>query len=289
MTGYGRGEVSREGYNITVEIKSVNHRYCDINIRTPKHLVCLEDKIKSKIKETVDRGRFEVFFNIESENEDEHNIKVNVSLANAYMDAVELLGREIGIYSDITMDRFLDFPDIIVSERKETDTDDVWRITDEALGIALFELVDMRATEGENILKDILGKIEVIETELESIEKLKENVVEEYKIKLENRINDILKDKSLLDEYKLANEVAHYADKSNIDEEIVRLHSHLEQLREVAESEGSIGKKLDFIIQEMNRETNTIGSKTGNISITNSVVEIKSKIEEIREQIQNVE
>ncbi|MDO5708225.1 MAG: YicC/YloC family endoribonuclease [Andreesenia angusta] len=289
MTGYGRAEVERDGNIITVEIKSVNHRYCDIVTRFPRHMACLEDKIKTKIKKILDRGRIEIFLYTEASENKDYDIETNLSLARAYLDAIEELGRSLGIYSDITMDRFLNFPDIISPKKEDYDIDLIWSIVEDAVDTALDSLLEMRKAEGENLRYNIEKSLNEIEDEISQIMKYKEKLVIDYKKKLKERIEDLLEDKSILDENRLENEIVYYVDKSNITEELVRLESHIDQFRKTIESQKSMGKKLDFIIQEMNRETNTISSKSNNMDITNSIVEIKTKIEEIREQIQNVE
>lgn len=289
MTGYGIGEHTEESITISVELKSVNHRYCDIVTRIPRHISYLEEKVKSAIKSRVDRGRVEVYVNIDEFGQDDVEVQVDEKLAHAYTKAVEELGRKIGIYSDITMDRFLDFPDILKPVKKEYDQDEIWNICSKALEISLNSLEEARLREGKVLKENMESKLSDIEKMLSEIEELKGTMVTEYREKLSKRISELLEDRASIDSNRLENEIAYYADKSNIDEEIVRLNSHIGLFRDTANNDGGIGKKLDFIVQEMNRETNTIGSKAGNTDILNRVVEIKTKIEEIREQIQNIE
>ncbi len=289
MTGYGIGEHTEGSITISVEIKTVNHRYCDIVTRIPRHISYLEEQVKSNIKSKVDRGRIEVYINIDEFGQDDVEVQVDEKLAHAYLKAVEDLGRKIGIYSDITMDRFLDFPDVLKPVKKEYDQEEIWNICREALNTSLDKLDAARSREGEVLAGNMESKLSSIENMITEIERYKDEMVTEYREKLSKRIAEILEDRGAVDSNKLENEIAYFADKSNVDEEIVRLNSHIGLFRHTAASEGSIGKKLDFIVQEMNRETNTIGSKAGNTEILNRVVEIKTKIEEIREQIQNIE
>ncbi|MBS4539729.1 YicC family protein [Clostridium sp. D2Q-11] len=289
MTGFGRGENDDGLRRFTIEVKSVNHRYNDIIVRMPKHLSYLEEKIKKNIKDRVKRGRVEVYINLENLKASNLEVMVDIDLAKSYMKALETLNKELGLNPLITIDQIIKYPDIINVEKKEEEEDVIWNVLNEALNEALDQLYNMRIEEGKKLGEDIIKRSKYIKSLANKIEEKSPIVVEEYKEKLENRIKSILDESVEVDEMKLANEVAYFADKSNITEEIVRLYSHIDQIIKTMESEDSIGRKLDFIIQEMNRETNTIGSKVGDIEITNSVVEIKSELEKIREQIQNIE
>lgn len=289
MTGFGRGEKDDGIRRFTIEIKSVNHRYNDIIVKMPKHLSYLEDKIKKSIKEKIKRGRVEVYINLESLQSSDLEVNVDLELAKSYKNALDLLNTELNLKSNITLDQIIKYPDILNVEKKEEEEDVIWDILSKSLDEALGNLYNMRIEEGEKLAEDIIKRSDYIKTLAEKIEEKSPIVVEEYKEKLENRIKSILDESVEVDETKLANEVAYFADKSNITEEIVRLYSHIDQIINTMKAEDSIGRKLDFIIQEMNREANTIGSKVGDIEITNHVVEIKSELEKIREQIQNIE
>lgn len=289
MTGYGMGENTVEDKTITIEIRSINHRYCDIVTRIPRSMSYIEEKLIALIKSRVERGRIEVFVNISELSGEDTEVVVDIPLAKLYMEAVNNLESSLGLYSDVSMDRFLDFPDILKTKKKKYDEELIWNIAESALIDAIDRLDEMKLREGNILFENLSLKLEHILKVLNEIEEYKDSLVKEYKIKLKKRISEIIEDKSMLDEGRLENEVAYLADKSNIDEEVVRLNSHLDLFKEVASSDGAVGKKLDFIVQEMNRETNTIGSKASSSDITSRVVDIKSKIEEIREQVQNIE
>lgn len=289
MTGFGRGENDDEIRRFTIEIKSVNHRYNDIIVRMPKHFSYLEENIKKMIKEKIKRGRVEVYINLENLKTSNLEVKVDMALAKSYKESLELLDKELGLNTSVNLDQIVKYPDVINVEKKEEEEDVIWSVLSVALNNALENLYNMRIEEGKKLSEDIVKRSKYIGSLSKKIEQKSPIVVDEYKKKLENRIKCILDESVEVDEMKLANEVAYFADKSNITEEIVRLYSHIDQLISTLESNESVGRKLDFIIQEMNREANTIGSKVGDIEITNNVVEIKSELEKIREQIQNVE
>lgn len=289
MTGFGRGEKNDGIRSFTVEIKSVNHRYNDTLVKMPKHIGYLEEKIKKQIRNVITRGRVETYINLEYVSEGDIEVKVDLPLAKSYKKAIDLLCEEIGVNSEYSIELFTRFPDILKTNKKEEDEDEIWLCLKDAVDIALKNLIFMREEEGLELSNNIKAKLLNINKIVGEIEKRAPEIVLEYKEKLWNRINELLEEKYEIDENKLANEVAFYADKSNIDEEIVSLYSHINQFIDTLDSGGSVGRKLDFLIQEMNREVNTIGSKVGDITITNYVVELKSEVEKIREQIQNIE
>ncbi|MTI47733.1 MAG: YicC family protein [Firmicutes bacterium] len=289
MTGFGRGESSDEARKFTVEIKSLNHRYSDIIIRMPKHLNYLEEKIKKMIRNKVKRGRVELYIGLENIGESDFDVKVNLSLAQSYKDALESLANELKIIDHISLDILSKFPEVLNLEKKEVDEDEVWSCLKAAIEEALDKMITMRISEGKELAKDIEERGNRVKEILEEVEKRCPEIVKEYKEKLWTRIEELLEGKYEVDENILANEVAIFADKSNINEEIVRLHSHIGQMVETLNSDISVGRKLDFLAQEMNREANTIGSKISDVEMTNNVVEIKSELEKIREQIQNIE
>jgi len=289
MTGYGRGEASSDLYKFKIEIKAVNHRYNDILVKMPRHIAYLEESIKKIIKEKISRGKVDVYINLEYINESAIDVKVDIPLARSYKTALENLTRELNIDDNVRLNNILSISEVVRTERKELDEDLVWNILKLALDIALENIINMRVTEGLELKKDILLKLENIEKSVGSIEERSPNVVIEYKEKLRERINNLLEDNIVLDEERLSNEIVFFADKSSIDEELVRLSSHIKQFKDILNEEDSIGRKLDFLIQELNREINTIGSKANDIVITKYVVELKAELEKIREQIQNIE
>jgi len=289
MTGFGRGEESDGIRNFSVEVKTVNHRYNDVIIKMPKHLSYLEEKIKKYIKKFISRGRVEVYINLEYLDDTTIEVNVNIPLAMAYKRGMESILNELEIEDDVKLSHLLTLPEIIKTERKDMDEDVVWNCLSKALEIALENVVNMRKEEGIALKKDIeiqLGTLEVLIDEIENRAPL---VVLEYKDKLKERVAKLLDEGADLDEERINYEVVLFADKSDINEEIVRFKSHINQFLMSLEQTDPVGRKLDFLIQEMNREINTIGSKANDLEIINNVVSIKSQLEKIREQVQNVE
>lgn len=289
MTGYGKGESENQLYKLKIELKSVNHRYLDINIKLPRYLIYLEESIKKLIKERLQRGKVDVFVNFEFAEASAVDVKVDISLARSFKSALEELKSELEIDDSIRLNNILSISDVIKTEKKELDEDLVWETIKESTMKALDKMLEMREYEGEQLKKDIHVKLENIESIATRIEERAPLVVDEYKSKLNERIQIILEDVVAVDMDRLAMEVAIFADKSSIDEELTRLKSHVSQLREILSEKESIGRKLDFLIQEFNREVNTIGSKSSDTDIVKAVVELKSEIEKIREQVQNIE
>lgn len=289
MTGFGRGEVKSETHNFKVEIKAVNHRYNDISVKMPRHIGYLEENIKKIIKEKISRGKVDVYINLEYINDSSVNVKVDIPLAKAYKTSLEDLARELNLKDDIRLNNILGISEIVKTERKELDEDMAWEYLQEAVNDAVLDIMTMKTAEGEALKKDMIMRLKIIEKTVLDIEKRSPLVVLEYKEKLSERIKELLSKDANIDEERIAYEVVFFADKSNIDEEIVRLKSHIDQFINILEETEQIGRKLDFLIQEMNREINTIGSKANDIVISQHVVEVKSEIEKIREQVQNVE
>ncbi len=289
MTGYGRGEYSNELYNFKVEIKSVNHRYNDIIIKMPRHIGYLEESIKKIIKEKITRGKVDVFINLDYINDSTMDIKVDIPLAKSYKEALKELSQELNFGDDIRLHNILGLPEIVKTERKELDEDQALNCLKEAIYIALEDIINMRISEGKELKKDIISNLVKIESILISIKERSPLVVLEYKDKLKERISVLLDNNIEIAEDKINYEVAFFADKSDINEEVVRLKSHIKQFISILDEDSSVGRKLDFLIQEMNREINTIGSKVSDILISQNVVEIKSELEKIREQVQNIE
>lgn len=289
MTGFGRGENTDSLRSFTVEIKSVNHRYNDIIVKMPKHLNYLEESIKKLIRNKVTRGRVEIYISLEYISQSDIEVKVDIPLATSYKKAIDVLCNELHIENNINIELLTRFPDVLKTQKREEDEDEIWACLKLAIEDSLNRLISMRIEEGKELANDIILKVKSIESMVKQIEERSPEVVLEYKTKLSNRIKELLEEKYEIDENKLANEVAYFADKCSINEEIVRLYSHINQMVKSLEADVPVGRKLDFLVQEMNREVNTIGSKVGDIDITNKVVDIKSELEKIREQIQNIE
>ncbi|WP_122638340.1 YicC/YloC family endoribonuclease [Romboutsia sp. Marseille-P6047] len=289
MTGFGRGEYKDDNYYFLVECKTINHKYCDINIRLPRKISFLEDKARNFIKNYIKRGRVDIYIKLDLLGSEDVNLKFDETLANQYVNILRDIRDKFDLVDDISVMNVAKFPDIIKTEEKEEDEELLWSMLSKALEETLVKLTEMRSEEGQRLAKDVLDRCDILESTIEEIEKYSYNVVIDYKEKLNNRISEILENPSIIDENRLAQEVAIYADKSSITEEIVRFKSHIKQLRSTIVKDESIGRRIDFLIQEMNRETNTIGSKSSDLNITNLVVEIKSELEKIREQIQNIE
>ena len=288
MTGYGKETLSTEGREYQVEIKSVNHRYLDINIKMPKTLSYLEETIKKEISQKIKRGKIDVFITYENNSQEGKNVKINKELAKIYINQLKELAQEEKISSNIEVTEIAEFPDILTIKIDEEDDkikEEIIQVTQQATE----KIIEMKNIEGNKIEQDLLTRIEKIEKKIEEISKKSTGLIEEYVVKLEKRIKEILKTEEI-DKTRLAQEVVIYADKCSIEEEITRLKSHIYQFKNlIKDNNETIGKKLDFIIQEMNRETNTIGSKANSLEITNGVIDIKTELEDIREQIQNIE
>lgn len=289
MTGYGKGEYLNNLYRFKVEIKSVNHRYNDISIRMPRHIAHLEEEVRKIIKTKISRGKVDIYINLEYVNESAVDVKVDIPLAISYKDGLQRLLSELNIKDEIRLNNILNMPEVVKTERKEVDDDLIWECLEESVNLALNNIMEMKIKEGLELKKDIKIKLKSIEESLIQIEERSPLVVLEYKEKLQERITSILDEEVVLDESKLSNEVAYFADRSSVDEEIVRLKSHIKQFYSILDEDDSVGRKLDFLIQEFNREINTIGSKANDIDISKHVVELKAELEKIREQVQNIE
>lgn len=290
MTGFGRA-ASEEGKDkvFSIEIKSVNHRYLDINIRMPKSMFSLEEKIRRKVKESLNRGKVDIFINYKNYAKSDSVAKVNLDFAKTYVGALTSLKEAFpDIKDDLSLSLISKHPDIILIEEKEENLDAVWSEIESLLSESLNGLLTMRRFEGNKLKEDIISKTHDIEKLVKIIEENADTLVGNYKLKLEERIKDLVSAVQV-DEGRIAMEVAIFADKVAVDEEITRLNSHINHLRETLEISEPIGRKLDFIMQEMNREANTIASKSTDLNITNKVIDIKNILEKIREQVQNIE
>ena len=287
MTGFGRAKYENEGRIYTVEIKSVNHKYSDISIKLPRFLNYIEDKIRKTISKSISRGKIDVFITFENYSSKGTNIKVNRELAKQYLEELRELANETNIDFRLSVVDVSRFPEILKIEDDENE-----EIIEEevliATQMALDKFINMRQIEGQRLVEDIEERVVEIKDKVEKIEKLSENLVQDYINKLETRVNELLQT-SVVDENRIAQEIVIFSDKSSIEEELTRLKSHLGQFLDLLKLSSPIGKKMDFLVQEINRETNTIGSKANSLDITNLVVEIKTEVENIREQIQNIE
>ena len=288
MTGYGRGENSTEDRKFTVEIKSVNHRYNDISIKLPRSMVFLEDKIRKTISKNISRGKTDVYISFETLSTDDVCVKLNDALEEAYFEKLVILKDKFKIESNDMLSLVARFPDVITVEKVQTEENVIWDALSPALNEAISNFIDMRSIEGEALKNDILIKAENIEKLVKEVKERAPVVVVEYKEKLTARLQELMGQVDI-DEQRIATEVAVFADRGCIDEEVTRLESHIIQLRNILDEGGLVGRKLDFLVQEMNRESNTIASKSNDINITKASIELKREIEKIREQIQNIE
>lgn len=288
MTGFGRSIYENEGREYLIEIKSVNNRFSDVNIKMPRSLNYLEEKLKKEILKSVSRGKVDVYITFNNNSDRGKSIKLNTEIAKVYIDELKKLSKEAEIIDNINIIDISKFPDVL-NIRMEEDSEE---IIEKELMIALDEaiksFIDMREKEGNKIKQDLENRVKVISEKIEQISNISSGLVEEYIVKLETRIKELLKT-DVVDQTRLAQEVVIYSDKCSVEEEITRLKSHMSQFLNLINENIAIGKKLDFLIQEMNRETNTIGSKANNLKITNLVVDIKTELENIREQVQNIE
>lgn len=288
MTGFGRGEITAETCKITVEIKAVNHRYCDLSIKLPKKLNTLEASVRGQIKQAVGRGKIDVYVSYEDLTEHTANVRLNEALGKEYYAAIERLGRMLEIPDDSTAMKIARLPEVMTLEETVQDTDAIGAVLEETVNRALTQFVDSRIKEGEHLKEDILSKLFGMDDNIKEIEKRYPLMMSEYRKKLEDKVHNLLEDVNI-DESRLAAEVVIYADKICVDEETVRLRSHINNMTDELQKGGSIGRKLDFIAQEMNREANTILSKANDMEISNRAIELKTEIEKIREQVQNIE
>lgn len=286
MTGYGRGKYSIDGREYTIEVKAVNNRYCDISVKLPRSISYLEEKIKQEVSNVVSRGKVDVFVTFYNNSTKGKKITFNNELASIYIDELRKMANENNINQEIQVTEISKFPDVLTIENEE-DEELIWNELQIPLKEALDGFIAMKQAEGEKLYEDILRRIEKINGIVEIISENSTRLIKEYIVKLEERIKELMGTENI-DENRLAMETVIYADKSSVEEEITRLKSHISQFKKML-NENVSGKKIDFLIQEMNRETNTIGSKSASIDITNMVIDIKTEIEDIREQVQNIE
>ena len=288
MTGYGRARQTLDGRDITVELRSVNSRFLEYSSRIPRAFSFLEDPLKKLVSARVSRGKVELSLSIQTVTAADTVVSVNWPLAEGYRTALDEMARRMEVKNDVTVGMLARFPDVLVQTAAPTDEEELWQDVRGVAEQAVDAFVAMRAAEGEKLKADIAGRLTTIETLVAQIEADSAGRVQAYSDKLYARLQELLGDRTI-DEARLVTEAAIFADKTAIDEETVRLHSHVAQYREILQLEEPIGRKLDFLTQELNRESNTIGSKCQDVAITRLVVELKSEIEKIREQIQNIE
>ena len=287
MTGYGKSSLSINSREYQVEIKTVNHKYIDTNIKMPRIISYLEEEIRKTISSKIKRGKIDVSINFENYSKDGNDVKINTELAKIYIQNLRKLAEEENLSADIQVTDITKMPDVLII-KNVLDENIIKEEIKQVLNDAIEQLLVMREKEGIKISEDILNKLGQIESKVEEIFSLSTGLIEEYVVKLEGRVKEILKTEEI-DKSRLMQEIVIYADKCSVEEEITRMRRHISQLRELIKTDEPTGKKMDFIIQEMNRETNTIGSKANKLEITDRVVAIKTILEDIREQIQNVE
>ena len=288
MTGFGRCEVEEGNRKVTVEMKSVNHRYLDVNIKMPKKLSFFESSIRNELKNYVQRGKIDIFISYEDFSENNVCIKYNKELAAEYLKYLRDMSAEFGLDDDIRVSTLSRYPEVFSMEEQMVDEEEIWKVLSKAIDGAAENFVETRIKEGKNLADDLIAKLDNMLEHVAFIEERSPQLMDEYRRKLEDRVKELLGDANV-DENRLLTEVTIFADKVCVDEEIVRLKSHIETTKQTLIDGGSIGRKLDFIAQEMNREANTILSKANDLDISNRGIELKTEIEKVREQIQNIE
>ena len=288
MTGFGRSEIVKGNRKISVEIKSVNHRYLEAGIKMPKKLNVFESRMRDLLKKYAARGKIDIFINYEDDSESQVNLKFNQNIADEYMTIFNNMSEKYNLKNDMTVGGLARFPEVITMDEVQEDEEELWLFIEEAMKAALEQFVNTRILEGENLKKDLLGKLDHMEELVAFVEKRSPEIMKEYRSKLESKVKELLGD-TTIDESRIATEVIIYADKICVDEETVRLRSHIEHARKCLNEDGGIGRKMDFIAQEMNREANTTLSKANDIEISNAAIDLKTEIEKVREQIQNIE
>ncbi|MDD7739151.1 MAG: YicC family protein [Lachnospiraceae bacterium] len=288
MTGFGRAEMSNSDRRITVEIKSVNHRYLDFNVKLPKKLSCFEAAIRGVLKEYIQRGKVDIFITYEDFTDSNVQLKYNCLLAGQYLEYFRQMEEEFSIENDVKVSMLSRCPDVLTMEEMTVDETELWTELEQVLRKAAVQFTEARDREGQALLSDLLGKLDGMRKGVEEIEKREPEILKEYRERLMERTRELLADVQL-DEARIASEVVLFADKICTDEETVRLRSHIDNMKSVLLLGGSIGRKLDFIAQEMNREANTILSKANDLDTSNIAIELKTEIEKVREQIQNIE
>ena len=286
MTGFGHGEVSNDkNQKVTVEMKSVNHRYCDISLKLPKKLAMFEANIRNIMKEYASRGKIDIYVSYEDLSETAVSLHYNQAMAEEYMQVFKKMQEDFNIETKITAEALAKYPEVVTIEEVQQDEEVWWELLEAALRQAAEKFVETRTIEGANLKRDLLGKLDQMAADVAFIEERSPQIIAEYRSKLEEKVKEFLED-STIEENRIAAEVTLYADKIAVDEEIVRLQSHISSMTDVLESDESIGRKLDFMAQEMNREANTILSKSSDVDLADHAIELKTNVEKVREQIQ---
>lgn len=288
MTGFGRCEIEEDNRKIIIEMKAVNHRYLDVNMKMPKMLSAFESAIRNLLKDYIQRGKVDVFVTYEDSNEDNFSLRYNETLAGEYLNYLKQMSEHFGIENDIKVSSLSRYPEVFTMEQQDADDKKIWALMEKALRGACEQFVETRITEGDNLKRDMLGKLDNMLACVDFVEERSPIIMKEYRTKLENRIQEILGN-TQIDDSRIATEVTIFADKICVDEETVRLRSHIQAMKDTLIEGGSIGRKLDFIAQEMNREANTILSKASDLAISDAGINLKTDIEKVREQIQNIE
>ena len=288
MTGYGRNESVLDGKKITCEIKSVNHRYSDYSVKVPRYYGFMEDRVRKYVSDYISRGKVDIYISIENFGDTDREILLNEGMAKTYIDALCQLRDSFGLKDDISVMNVARYSEIFKTQKIEEDEEELWNMVVEVMKPAVEQFVSMREREGERILEDLSNRVEYMRSLAKKVEGRSPQTVDEYKNKLYTKIKEVLEDRTI-DESRILTEVAIFADKVAVNEEIVRLESHFNEFYEIVNKNEPAGRKLDFLIQEINREINTTGSKANDIEIAKIVVELKGETEKLREQIQNVE
>lgn len=288
MTGFGRSKLEENSREYIVEIKSVNHKYSDISIKMPRSISCFEENVKKIVSKNISRGKVDVFITFNNYSDEGKDVVINKELAKNYINQLRELATETGINQDIKITEITKMPDVLQLKIQDDESDVIGKELEKCVTKAVENFVNMREVEGERIKQDLSARIDVVENLVNTIFSHTTGLIEDYVVKLRERIKEIL-GTDVVDEARLAQEIVIYADKCSIEEELTRLRSHIMQFRNMLETKDSIGKKLDFLVQEMNRETNTIASKSVKLEITNLAIDVKTAMEDIREQIQNIE
>lgn len=289
MTGFGRCEISDESRKFSVEIKAVNHRYLDMNIKMPKKLSYFESSIRNLLKDYIQRGKVDIFITYEDYTENKIVIKYNKDVAEEYYKLLEQMATDFDLENDLKVSKLSRYPEVLTLEEQSADEKELWAILEQAIKGAAQQFVETRIREGENLKKDLLDKLDEMISYVDFIEARSPEILKEYRQKLETKIQELLEDNTKIEESRIATEVTIFADKICVDEETVRLRSHIDSTRKTLETGDGIGRKLDFIAQEMNREANTILSKSNDLEVSNVAIDLKTGIEKVREQIQNIE
>ncbi len=288
MTGFGRFEVSESNKKIVVEMKSVNHRYLDMNVRTPRQLSSFDSAIRAEIKKYASRGKIDMYISYEDTSENKTSLKYNSELATEYVSYFKSIGEQFGIDNDVSVSKLIRCPDVLIMQENETDEEELWKLVKKTVDGALEKFVESRISEGQHLMNDLLSKLTNMKILVEDIARRSPQVFEEYRNNLRKQVDELL-ESTQIDESRLATEIVLFADKMCVDEELVRLRSHVDKMVSDLKAGEDVGRKLDFLAQEMNREANTILSKANDLEVTNKGIDLKTEIEKVREQVQNIE